>query len=27
VEIEGVVTKPGPELLPGMSGTALFDQR
>jgi RND family efflux transporter MFP subunit len=27
VEIEGVVTKPGRELLPGMSGTALFDQR
>lgn len=27
VEVEGVVDKPGRELLPGMSGTALFDQR
>ena len=27
VEIEGVVDKPDPKLLPGMSGTALFDLR
>lgn len=27
VELEGVVDNPGPELLPGMSGTALFDLR
>lgn len=26
VEVEGVVDNPGRELLPGMSGTALFDQ-
>jgi len=26
VEVEGLVDNPGPELLPGMSGTALFDQ-